>query len=173
MAHKKSLEALDRILKDLRSNHNRFGGAMILLAGDFRQTLPVIVINQNLITITKIGTWCTSERSFICRKKRERARRPMAQLYEAQIVLVWRTRRGDVTGSRLIYPPTHSDDSLKECSSGTTGSKFEQHYKLLEIHYNYFIYYIFLTKLSILIWLFSAAKSFKSLRSNFFLETRK
>lgn len=42
MAHKKSLEALDRTLKDLRSNHNRFGGAMILLAGDFRQTLPVI-----------------------------------------------------------------------------------------------------------------------------------
>nr|XP_036224310.1 uncharacterized protein LOC106621587 [Bactrocera oleae] len=42
MAHKKFLEALDRTLKDLRSNNNRFGGAMILLAGDFRQTLPVI-----------------------------------------------------------------------------------------------------------------------------------
>ncbi|XP_063987756.1 uncharacterized protein LOC135167948 [Diachasmimorpha longicaudata] len=42
MAHKKSLEALDRTLKDLRSNNNRFGGAMILLSGDFRQTLPVI-----------------------------------------------------------------------------------------------------------------------------------
>ncbi|XP_069968843.1 uncharacterized protein [Bactrocera oleae] len=42
MAHKKSLEALDRTLKDLRSNNNQFGGAMILLAGDFRQTLPVI-----------------------------------------------------------------------------------------------------------------------------------
>jgi len=39
---KKSLEALDKTLKDLRSNHNQFGGAMILLAGDFRQTLPVI-----------------------------------------------------------------------------------------------------------------------------------
>lgn len=42
MAHKKSLEALDRTLKDPRSNHNGFGDAMILLAGDFRQTLPVI-----------------------------------------------------------------------------------------------------------------------------------
>ncbi|XP_050063152.1 ATP-dependent DNA helicase pif1-like [Aphis gossypii] len=42
ISHKKSLEALDRTLKDLRSNNNRFGGAMILLAGDFRQTLPVI-----------------------------------------------------------------------------------------------------------------------------------
>ena len=42
MAHKKSLEAFDRTIKDLRNNQNRFGGAMILLAGDFRHTLPVI-----------------------------------------------------------------------------------------------------------------------------------
>lgn len=42
MAHKKSLEALDRTLQDLRANANPFGGALILLAGDFRQTLPVI-----------------------------------------------------------------------------------------------------------------------------------
>ena len=42
MAHKKSLEALDRTVKDLRNNQNRFGGAMILLPGDFRKTLPVI-----------------------------------------------------------------------------------------------------------------------------------
>jgi ATP-dependent DNA helicase PIF1 len=42
MAHKKSLEALDRTLKDLRNNQNQFGGAMILLSGDFRQTLPVV-----------------------------------------------------------------------------------------------------------------------------------
>ncbi|GBP47861.1 ATP-dependent DNA helicase pif1 [Eumeta japonica] len=32
MAHKRSLEALDRTLKDLRDNHNIFGGAMILLS---------------------------------------------------------------------------------------------------------------------------------------------
>ena len=42
MAHKRSLEALDRTLKDLRDNQNIFGGAMILLSDDFRQTLPVI-----------------------------------------------------------------------------------------------------------------------------------
>lgn len=42
MAHKRALEALDRTLKDLRCNTSRFGGTMILLAGDFRQTLPVI-----------------------------------------------------------------------------------------------------------------------------------
>lgn len=42
MAHKKSLEAFDRTMKDLRKNAALFGGALVLLAGDFRQTLPVI-----------------------------------------------------------------------------------------------------------------------------------
>lgn len=42
MAHKRALEALDRTLKDLRNDSRCFGGAMILLSGDFRQTLPVI-----------------------------------------------------------------------------------------------------------------------------------
>ncbi|XP_037930131.1 ATP-dependent DNA helicase pif1-like [Teleopsis dalmanni] len=42
MAHKYSLKALNRTLKDLNANDRLFGGALILLAGDFRQTLPVI-----------------------------------------------------------------------------------------------------------------------------------
>ncbi|GFX51308.1 ATP-dependent DNA helicase [Trichonephila clavipes] len=42
MAHKKTLEALDRSLQDLRGNTRPFGSTLILLAGDFRQTLPVI-----------------------------------------------------------------------------------------------------------------------------------
>lgn len=42
MAHKRALEALDRTLRDLRGVEQPMGGALILLAGDFRQTLPVI-----------------------------------------------------------------------------------------------------------------------------------
>ncbi|XP_036340438.1 uncharacterized protein LOC118749766 [Rhagoletis pomonella] len=42
MAHKKSLEALDRTLRDFRGKEQPMGGTLILLAGDFRQTLPVI-----------------------------------------------------------------------------------------------------------------------------------
>ena len=42
MAQKKSLEALDRSLYDLRGNLKPFCSTLILLAGDFRQTLPVI-----------------------------------------------------------------------------------------------------------------------------------
>lgn len=42
MAHKRALEALDRTMKDLHNNSRLFGGTLILLAGDFRQTLPII-----------------------------------------------------------------------------------------------------------------------------------
>jgi len=42
MTHKKSLEAIHRTMQDLRDNQNIFGGVLILLSGDFRQTLPVI-----------------------------------------------------------------------------------------------------------------------------------
>ncbi|XP_062529162.1 ATP-dependent DNA helicase pif1-like [Bombyx mori] len=42
MAHKHSLEALNRILKDIKNNDKLFGGTLLVLSGDFRQTLPVI-----------------------------------------------------------------------------------------------------------------------------------
>jgi len=42
MVHKLASEAVDRTMKDLRGVSRRFGGTMILLSGDFRQTLPVI-----------------------------------------------------------------------------------------------------------------------------------
>ncbi|XP_031634678.1 uncharacterized protein LOC116347980 [Contarinia nasturtii] len=42
MIHKKGLEALDRTLRDLRGNDQIMENALILLSGDFRQTLPVI-----------------------------------------------------------------------------------------------------------------------------------
>ena len=42
MSHKHALEALDRTLQDLRDNPTLMGGVVVVLAGDFRQTLPVI-----------------------------------------------------------------------------------------------------------------------------------
>ena len=42
MAHKNALEALDKTLKDIRNSKQLMGGLVVLLAGDFRQTLPVI-----------------------------------------------------------------------------------------------------------------------------------
>lgn len=42
MAHKKSFEAADRTLKDLRNSTAILGGVLLILSGDFRQTLPVI-----------------------------------------------------------------------------------------------------------------------------------
>ena len=42
MAHKLAQDALNRTLQDVRSDSNWMGGVTVLLAGDFRQTLPVI-----------------------------------------------------------------------------------------------------------------------------------
>ena len=42
MAHRHALEALNNTLQDLRGNGENMGGVVVLLAGDFRQTLPVV-----------------------------------------------------------------------------------------------------------------------------------
>ena len=42
MAHKKSLEALEQSLRDLRGNSKPFGNTLKLLVGDFRKILPII-----------------------------------------------------------------------------------------------------------------------------------
>ncbi|XP_029651625.1 uncharacterized protein LOC115224828 [Octopus sinensis] len=43
MAHKRSLEALNTTLQDIRDCPATMGGITLLLSGDFRQTLPVIL----------------------------------------------------------------------------------------------------------------------------------
>jgi hypothetical protein len=45
------LEALDRTLQDVRGNNRPMGGAVTVLAGDFRQTLPVIPRSTLYFTI--------------------------------------------------------------------------------------------------------------------------
>ncbi|CAG9772346.1 unnamed protein product [Ceutorhynchus assimilis] len=42
MSHKSGFEALNNSLKDLRNSSDLMGGVTALLAGDFRQTLPVV-----------------------------------------------------------------------------------------------------------------------------------
>ncbi|GFY20158.1 ATP-dependent DNA helicase [Trichonephila clavipes] len=42
MSHKRAIAALDRCLQDIQNNPKLMGGVIVLLAGDFRQTLPVI-----------------------------------------------------------------------------------------------------------------------------------
>ncbi|GBM09742.1 hypothetical protein AVEN_101792-1 [Araneus ventricosus] len=42
MMHKHGLETVNRTLQDLRGNKDLMGGLIVVLAGDFRQTLPVI-----------------------------------------------------------------------------------------------------------------------------------
>ncbi|KAL4132728.1 hypothetical protein QTP88_009837 [Uroleucon formosanum] len=42
MSHKKVFEALNNCLKDLRNSNLLMGGVTVLIAGDFRQTLPIV-----------------------------------------------------------------------------------------------------------------------------------
>jgi len=42
MSHKAAFEAVDRSLRDIRRSHSIMGGITLVMAGDFRQTLPVI-----------------------------------------------------------------------------------------------------------------------------------
>lgn len=42
MAKKRMLEVLDVFLKDLVDTNTLFGGKLVVLGGDFRQTLPIV-----------------------------------------------------------------------------------------------------------------------------------
>eukprot|EP00106_Octopus_bimaculoides_P000143 XP_014767585.1 PREDICTED: ATP-dependent DNA helicase pif1-like [Octopus bimaculoides] len=61
MAHKRALEALDRALKDIRDCQAPMGGVMLLLSGDFRQTLLVIPkgnrANEVQVCLTSSPLW--------------------------------------------------------------------------------------------------------------------
>jgi len=58
MAHKHSLEALNRTLKDIKNNKKLFGGTLLILSGDYRQALPVISQDQCLLKIIVIVASC-------------------------------------------------------------------------------------------------------------------
>ncbi|KAF0714841.1 ATP-dependent DNA helicase PIF1-like [Aphis craccivora] len=51
MAHKLALKAVYRTMKYLRGDSRRFGGAMILLSSDFRQTLPAAEFSRQLLAL--------------------------------------------------------------------------------------------------------------------------
>ena len=42
MSRKRAFEASDKTLQDIRGNNTIFGGVPLVIAADFRQTLPVI-----------------------------------------------------------------------------------------------------------------------------------
>ena len=42
MTHKKAMEAVDRMFRDIMERDVVFGGKLVVLCGDFRQTLPVV-----------------------------------------------------------------------------------------------------------------------------------
>ena len=45
--HKNYMEDLHEKLKDLKGNNSAFEGISIILSGDFKQTLPIVVIKSH------------------------------------------------------------------------------------------------------------------------------
>lgn len=42
MMHRNAIEAVNTTLKDIRNSEDTMGGILMVLAGDFRQTLPIV-----------------------------------------------------------------------------------------------------------------------------------
>ncbi|XP_075075875.1 uncharacterized protein LOC107797163 isoform X1 [Nicotiana tabacum] len=53
MAKKEMIEALDLLLKDLMETTMLFGGKVVVFSGDFRQTLPLFVVDKGKILFVK------------------------------------------------------------------------------------------------------------------------
>ncbi|XP_059051905.1 uncharacterized protein LOC131846585 [Achroia grisella] len=93
MAHKSALEALDRTLKDLRNDSRIFGGAMILLTGDFRQTLPVIptstAADEINACLKSSNLWCHVKKLLLATNMRvELLNDPSAKEFSRQLLTI-------------------------------------------------------------------------------------
>ena len=59
--HKNFLDDLNEKLKDLKENNLPFGGISVILSGDFKQTLPIVIRSHQLaqirVCIKKLRLW--------------------------------------------------------------------------------------------------------------------
>ena len=53
MLDRYQFEAIDRMLRDVNANNIPFGGKILIIGGDFRQTLPVIPRGSNTAIVEK------------------------------------------------------------------------------------------------------------------------
>ena len=54
MTHKKATEAVDWTLRDIMGQNELFGGKLVILCDDFRQTLPVVRNGNRAETVDAI-----------------------------------------------------------------------------------------------------------------------
>ncbi|CAI9294365.1 unnamed protein product [Lactuca saligna] len=60
MAKKSAIESLDSLLTDIMECSTTFGGKVVVLGGDFRQTLPVVRLGTNRKHASSIGSFFSS-----------------------------------------------------------------------------------------------------------------
>ncbi|XP_050064351.1 ATP-dependent DNA helicase pif1-like [Aphis gossypii] len=90
MAHKYSLEALNRTMQDLNSNNKLLGGAILLLSGDFRQTLSVIhrstFADEINACLKQSFLWRSVETLRLTINMRVQLQNPSAQIFSEQLL---------------------------------------------------------------------------------------
>ncbi|KAL6580232.1 hypothetical protein OROMI_008256 [Orobanche minor] len=76
MAHRKSIEAFDSLLRDLMENDIPFGGKTIVFGGDYRQTVPIIIGGSRSDTIDAClinsHLWCSIRKIHLLQNMRAR-----------------------------------------------------------------------------------------------------
>ncbi|KAL6588244.1 hypothetical protein OROMI_001222 [Orobanche minor] len=74
MAHRKSIEAVDSLLRDLMENDIPFGGKTIVFGGDYRQTVPIIIGGSRADTIDAClinsHLWCSIRKIHLLQNMR-------------------------------------------------------------------------------------------------------
>ena len=68
--HKNFLDDLNEKLKDLKENNLHFGGITVILFGDFKQTLPIVIRSHQLaqirVCIKKSCLWNLFKNNQFC-----------------------------------------------------------------------------------------------------------
>ncbi|XP_069184489.1 uncharacterized protein [Procambarus clarkii] len=110
MAHKKSLETLDRSLQDLHGNIRPFGNALILPAGDFRLTLLVIPrwtpVDEMNACLKYSTFWCHVKTLKLTTNMRVQLQNdPSAQIFSRQLLEIGNGNLPvDLTSGRISLP---------------------------------------------------------------------
>ena len=112
MMHRYYLEALDRTLRDLLQKDKPFGGMVVVLAGDFRQCLPIVKRAKRSeivdICITRSRLWQHFEVLHLSVNMRVNASNDATLLeFDTLSQRIGEGRDNDITGSVKIPPQFH------------------------------------------------------------------
>ena len=103
MTHAYAFQAVDRLLRDLTGETHPFGGKTILLGGDFRQILPVILRGSRALTVAS----CINKQPLWRHMHVLTLTKNMRALPDEQHFAKWLLDVGDGTNGTPVTLPSH------------------------------------------------------------------